>query len=735
MKDLNISNKTFLKIIFGKEWQQAHVTAFHDDPSNILKDRRGICWGGGLASNRLAGFSSEQNQYFTISTFNPDDSGKARRKKSLFDATFVIVADDVAEKIPVEQAEKLPAPTYKLNTSKDSEQWGWVLAQPVDDADNVNNLLDGLVARGLAPDGTDPGMKGVTRYVRLPEGSNTKQKRIDENGGTPYPCRITEWEPTRMYSLKDLAVAFNIDLDAPRNDKPLVGIDVNSGYGDKIHPVAEILNFEGEGVDGWLRLEDCPNGDQHTDGDLSGAAVQFLPDGRINFMCHHGHCNGAADGMKLTGPKAIALLEKTNAGITERYETFQRGLVFDGAKELAALLMPGREISEEVPGILRGINPADYFYVTGKSLPYFDRHSQTFLSKDNLDAIFRQEHSGTKASPTASKVFEYAMDRDNQVAHGVAWLPTGWQPTLPVLIEDGKRKLINTWAGVALTPVEGDVTPWLDLVAFVVPNERERNLLIQWMAYQVQNIGEKCNWQIVLLGEKGVGKDQIFAPLARILGDASGDISAEELQQGWGDYIAKKKLLLLQEVYRPQNKGFANTLKTLAADTANATTKVNMKGGSVIEQANVTAMVLMSNHKSGFTLEKGERRYFVLNAFFPPQPPEYYQAWGKWMGPNSAPTDASAKVFNYLLNLDLSDFDPTTSPYVTDAAFDLIDRSDADYVQELRELEFQGVGPFDGNAFTLSKVTSYLKLRGMNHGRNGVKDAIESMGYTEYRGC
>tara|TARA_B110000093_G_C12782023_1_gene330935 strand:+ start:259 stop:702 length:444 start_codon:yes stop_codon:yes gene_type:complete len=105
------------------------------------------------------------------------------------------------------------------------------------------------------------------------------------------------------------------------------------------------------------------------------------------------------------------------------------------------------------------------------------------------------------------------------------------------------------------------------------------------------------------------------------------------------------------------------------------------------------------------------------------------------MEPKSAPTDASAKVFNYLLNVDLSDFDPTTSPYMTPAELDLIDRSDADYVQELRELESQGSGPFDGDALSLKHVKTYLNHQGINFGRNGVKDAIESMGYTEYRGA
>ena len=444
--------------------------------------------------------------------------------------------------------------------------------------------------------------------------------------------------------------------------------------------------------------------------------------------------------MKLTGPKAVALLEKTNAGITERYETFQRQLLIDGKRNLVAALNPSGVVSEPVAESQAdrqddGINPADYFYVTGKSLPYFDRKSQTFLSKDNLDSIYRRQHQGTKASPTASKVFDLAMDRDKQLAHGLAWEPTTRHPTLPTLVNQGTKKLINVWAGIQMRPKKGDVKPWLDLLEFVIPDEEQRKLVIQWQAHQLQHIGKKINWQIVLLGEKGVGKDAIFTPLARILGRNAGDITAEQIKTGWGDYLAEKKLLMFQEIYQPQNRGFANSIKTWAADTANGTTTVNMKGGKVIEQANVMGMVLMSNHKSGFTLEKGERRYFVLNAFFEPKPKEYYAEWGRYIGSPSNPTDASAYVYDYLLNVDLSDFDPTRAPYMTAAAEDLIDRSDADYVQALKELEAQGAGPFACSTLTLEQASDYLKRKGMYSSRNGVKDALESMGYTQYRGA
>ena len=86
------------------------MTSFLDDPGDISKDRRGLCWSGGFAKDRLPGFEEFENQYFCISLFKCED-GKAARRKGLFDACFVIVADDVREKLPVERCEMLPEPT------------------------------------------------------------------------------------------------------------------------------------------------------------------------------------------------------------------------------------------------------------------------------------------------------------------------------------------------------------------------------------------------------------------------------------------------------------------------------------------------------------------------------------------------------------------------------------------------------------------------------------------------
>ena len=89
------NNKEFLTTLFGDEWERAHVTSFPDDPNDITIDRRAICWAGGLAGRELDRMGTLDNQYFTISLFNFDEKkNKARRAKDLFDACFVIVADD-----------------------------------------------------------------------------------------------------------------------------------------------------------------------------------------------------------------------------------------------------------------------------------------------------------------------------------------------------------------------------------------------------------------------------------------------------------------------------------------------------------------------------------------------------------------------------------------------------------------------------------------------------------------
>ena len=271
-----VTNSEFLTALFGVDAPWVHVTDFPYDPLQIPDDKRQVSWMGDYFCRY--NLTPGTNQYFTISNFYCDEQNQARRRKALFRHTPVIVLDDVKEKLAMDEVLKLPRPSWILETSPGSEQWGYILNTPCIDRAQVENLLDGLVANGLAPDGKDPGMKGVTRYVRLPEGTNNKASKLVN--GMPYQCRMTLWEPFNRVTIEQLATPFAVDLDAVRRESRIDGAaDVSD------HPlvnIPEIIHIKEVRSDGRFDIT-CPWVNEHTGIDDSGSAVFTNSDGSIGF--------------------------------------------------------------------------------------------------------------------------------------------------------------------------------------------------------------------------------------------------------------------------------------------------------------------------------------------------------------------------------------------------------------------------------------------------------------------
>ena len=305
-----IDNQTFLSALFKGAVNRAHVTVFHEDPNSLEGDSR-KAWAGGHWGNLMGYFTNGGNQYFTISTFKPDETGRARRRKALFDACYLVVVDDVgtgpSAKVDPNDP-RLPYPSYKLETSPGNEQWGYILSLPETDRNRVDNLLDGMVAAKLCPDGSDPGMKGVTRYVRLPEGTNNKQKYIDVLGA-PFACRITYWSPTNTLTIEQLAARFGVDLDAPRESKE--GLTITDEQHPGLLAYADQFDIKSVIEPGKYDVV-CPNVEHHTDFDDSGTAIWTYPDGRLGFKCHHGHCE------ELGGGWLMSLLDANDPTLRSR---------------------------------------------------------------------------------------------------------------------------------------------------------------------------------------------------------------------------------------------------------------------------------------------------------------------------------------------------------------------------------------------------------------------------------
>ena len=335
---MHVSNEEFLQAFNGTEWQDTHVTSFTEDPGAPGNGGRwfGNRWGRLRDTSRFpAG-----NSYFCISLFRDDDDGIARRRKALFRETRVIVVDDVGTKVPEARLIQagMPEPSWRLETSPGNFQLGYMLDVPETDAGRVNALLDGMVKRGLCDDGKDPGMKGVTRFVRLPEGRNTKAKY----GPGGFECRMASWNPERRYRMEELADPWGIVLPAP-GAVPAAGLG-----GIAVDPADdEILGLLGRwgmltgartAKDNTGRPEgylcSCPWVDEHTGREDTGAAYWLGG----AFKCFHGHCSDR--NRKDLETWADARLQEESGGLV-RLRAWDFGVVLDWADALWALLEAG----------------------------------------------------------------------------------------------------------------------------------------------------------------------------------------------------------------------------------------------------------------------------------------------------------------------------------------------------------------------------------------------------------
>jgi len=740
---LPITNKEFLYAIFGEEYEKAHVTAFADDPSDIEISRRSLCWGGGPAGKRLDTFNAGDNQYFTISLFHPLEDGRAVRRKAQFDACFVVVADDVSEKLPVERVELLPAPTYKLVTSSGSEQWGWVLDVACENRAQVENLLDGLVEQGLAPDGVDPGMKGVTRYVRLPEGSNTKAKRFVS--GKPFKCYVSHWMPESVHSIESLASVFGIDLDAERAE-----FDGTSLLPDNAvvrnHPIFKHLTVTEIGNDNWIRV-DCVNAAAHTADDPTGAAIRVMADGSLQYMCHHGHCLGEGGADKVTGRKAIEIVDASIAAegrFIAEVNAYMMDLAMARNVEVGEKVgKSSTEVAQEADNEDVGANtpatetpaidPMRYIFIAPYNA-FYDTRSGEIIPPKGIDNLYLRAFPGGKAGPLASKLLLTTMDPLISSADGIGWKPTGRNAPdrNDVVFEDSGKRLINTWRGFDLSPVPGDVSRWLKLAEYLLPDEVERNVVLDFLAFLVQKPAEKPSFCIVHRGTHRIGKDLLYLPVMRAIGtDGARGVSIDNVMSGWGDYIRGLRMAIIEEVDKAQDHRVANAMKTVLAPTASGKRILNLKGGRVITQVDCTGYVMMSNKRACIAIERNDRRYFVVDSWIEPKEPAYYQDIDRWYRQGGGP----AAVLAYLLERDISGFSASQLPHMTKGAQEMVKLGRYDYEQDLEMLIDDRYPPFHCDAVSVKELKKVCKEQGLKGGNNGIEEAMRHLGWHKFDGA
>ena len=216
--------------------------------------------------------------------------------------------------------------------------------------------------------------------------------------------------------------------------------------------------------------------------------------------------------------------------------------------------------------------------------------------------------------------------------------------------------ILNLWQGFAVEPVAGDVSPWLDVLAALVPNEAERRYVLHWIAWKIQNPGGVPDTILILKGAKGTGKNSLFDPLILLFGRHAMLADDPELIAGrftW--HLMSLSFAVLDEAVFIGDPKQADRVKSRV--TAK-TMHYEQKGMDPVQGVNRCAYVMLTNHEYVWQATNDERRAVVIesgeclrgNLGFWKQ----YHAWVLGDGP--------AALLHHLQGVDLAGFNPRAIP-------------------------------------------------------------------------
>lgn len=178
------------------------------------------------------------------------------------------------------------------------------------------------------------------------------------------------------------------------------------------------------------------------------------------------------------------------------------------------------------------------------------------------------------------------------------------------------RKGVNTYVKPVIDMEHGDVTPFLNHLTAIVPDEGDRQILIDWMAHVVRYPGYKIPWAPVIQSTEGIGKGVIklamthaiglpyvHFPDAQQLGDSGGKFN------GW---MRSKVFILADEIKVDEKRHLVEVLKPLISEEL---IEVQSKGVDQEMEDNPANWGFFTNYKDAVPVNRNGRRYAM---FFSP---------------------------------------------------------------------------------------------------------------------
>lgn len=224
--------------------------------------------------------------------------------------------------------------------------------------------------------------------------------------------------------------------------------------------------------------------------------------------------------------------------------------------------------------------------------------------------VFALDGQNEKTSKNAWEVFTESQAVKFPKVHATAFRPER-EPGELIYEED--RILVNTYVPITIDKRPGDVSRILNHLQIMLPDQRDRDIILAYMAACVQYPGVKFQWTPLVQGVEGNGKSLYIRCLNYAIGNRYTHLPNASDLAGNGtkftEWLNRKLFIGVEEIYVSDRREVSDALKPLIT---NDRIELQGKGKDQVMGDNRANFFMCSNHKDAITKTRNDRRYSVF---------------------------------------------------------------------------------------------------------------------------
>lgn len=234
----------------------------------------------------------------------------------------------------------------------------------------------------------------------------------------------------------------------------------------------------------------------------------------------------------------------------------------------------------------------------------------------------------------------------------IRFLPS--EPFGKVIEDSLGRKGINIYKPAKIIGRPGDPSRFLRHIGFLLPDQNDQKILLDYLAHNIKYPGHKIPWAPVIQSAEGAGKGIIKHLMDYCIGDVyTYPPNAKELTESGAKFNAwmrAKLFILCDEIKVDDKRDMIEVLKPLISEDKN---EIQGKGVDQDKEDNFANWLFFTNYKDAVPINQNSRRFCIFYSAF--QSVKQLEAWGLteayfndlygWMK-----VEGSAIMYDYFIN-------------------------------------------------------------------------------------